>query len=385
MQSTELNKLYHSLQSIFPKACIQIIDRENRLAAGDCDATPVSSPPEYHNFKEIQTITTDEGETWYRMSFPIHPTNQLFLYLPSAEAEDILTAAKMADSVIQLFLSKPVPSVKSPRPSDTMLLLDHLFHPAGEEDDTYTALLAAELGFDMSLPRAVCIFTIEMDQKGPASKAQTSYSILQTIRSFASSPGSQDILGSFGSSELILCHVMEQDDSRDLKLLESLYTYINKNYPVICSIGVGLTVKDISSYETSFISAQATFRYARNRSGEPAKTRIYHVSDFFAEHLVYEIPDSFFEHFFHRELTYLQGAPLAAETVKALVDNNMDIVSASEALYIHRNTMVFRLNQLKKQLHLNPLHRDSDRFKLILLHHYYRKKSNTTIMSGEVL
>ena len=55
---------------------------------------------------------------------------------------------------------------------------------------------------------------------------------------------------------------------------------------------------------------------------------------------------------------------------------NMDISMAAEALFIHRNTMVFRLNQLKKQLNLNPFHKDNDRFKLILLYHYFTKKYN---------
>ena len=98
------------------------------------------------------------GGTFYKLSFPLPLSNQLFLYIPSKDIEDVLTAAKMADSVIQLFLSRPSQSVQSVRQSDTMLLLDHLFHPSTAEEDTYTALLAAELGFDMSLPRAVCIF-----------------------------------------------------------------------------------------------------------------------------------------------------------------------------------------------------------------------------------
>ncbi len=157
MQTTEINRLCKSFESIFPKACIQIIDSDSRLIAGKGDPPPVPAPPVFRSVKEFRTVAAPGGENWYEMSFPIPPVNQLFLYIPSEEAEDILTAAKMADSVIQLFLSKPSPAVRNSRPSDTMLLLDHLFHPAGVEDDTYTALLAAELGFDMSLPRAVCI------------------------------------------------------------------------------------------------------------------------------------------------------------------------------------------------------------------------------------
>ena len=248
--------------------------------------------------------------------------------------------------------------------------------------DTYTALLAAELGFDMSLPRAVCIFRIEQDLKNPASKISSTRSILQTIHNFAASSGSQDIIGAFGNSELILCHVMGAESGKDTKLLENIYTYINKNYFVSCCIGVGLTVTDIGHYCDSFISAQAVFRYAQNRPDR--EKRIYYIDDFLAEHLVYEIPEHFFEHFFKNELNYVKATPIAQETIGALVACNMDISMAAEALFIHRNTMVFRLNQLKKQLNLNPFHKDNDRFKLILLYHYFTKKYNGNHSSGEM-
>ena len=131
---------------------------------------------QYSGFKEILTVHAPTGGTFYKLSFPLPLSNQLFLYIPSKDIEDVLTAAKMADSVIQLFLSRPSQSVQSVRQSDTMLLLDHLFHPSTAEEDTYTALLAAELGFDMSLPRAVCIFRIEQDLKNPASKISSTRS-----------------------------------------------------------------------------------------------------------------------------------------------------------------------------------------------------------------
>lgn len=382
MQNTELSHLYKSFKSIFPTAHIVIIDHTGSVIMACENRCLIPQTEQYSGFKEILTVHAPTGGTFYKLSFPLPLSNQLFLYIPSKDIEDVLTAAKMADSVIQLFLSRPSQSVQSVRQSDTMLLLDHLFHPSTAEEDTYTALLAAELGFDMSLPRAVCIFRIEQDLKNPASKISSTRSILQTIHNFAASSGSQDIIGAFGNSELILCHVMGAESDKDIKLLENIYTYINKNYFVSCCIGVGLTVTDIGHYCDSFISAQAVFRYAQNRPDR--EKQIYYVDDFLAEHLVYEIPEHFFEHFFKNELNYVKATPIAQETIGALVACNMDISMAAEALFIHRNTMVFRLNQLKKQLNLNPFHKDNDRFKLILLYHYFTKKYNANHSSGEM-
>ncbi|MCB7319408.1 PucR family transcriptional regulator [Lacrimispora sp. 210928-DFI.3.58] len=372
MQSLEMTRLLQAFETMFPHGFIRIINQNNKIVQKT--TLPPGFPDEpvsYSGFQEILTVYGKEGQTFYQLSFPIPPINQLFVCLPTAQVEDVLTAAKMADSTIQLFLSHQGQSSPFPRQSDMTLLLDHLLHPASTEDHTYTVLLAAELGIDLSLPRAVCIFHVEHSAKAHAAKAQTAYSILQTMRSFISS-GSQDMLGAFGSCEIILCHVMEENGKDSAQLLESLYMYINKNYPVTCSVGIGLTVNSIDRYADSLSSARAAFLYAHNRANVPK--RIFYITDFLVEHLVYEIPEAVFEHFFEKELSYLKTSETALETIEALITHNMDIHLAAEALFIHRNTMVFRLNQLKKQLGMNPLHKDNDRFRLILLYHYYIKK-----------
>lgn len=44
----------------------------------------------------------------------------------------------------------------------------------------------------------------------------------------------------------------------------------------------------------------------------------------------------------------------------------------AEALYVHRNTVLFRVNRIKKMLCIDPLHRDNDRALLRLLYLYAR-------------
>ena len=150
-----------------------------------------------------------------------------------------------------------------------------------------------------------------------------------------------------------------------------------------CSIAVGLTVNNLNDYASSFSSAKSAFRYASSQSA--SQKNIYFVTAFLAEHLVYQLPETLFEHFFQAELSYLESNATAVKTIQALVKNNMDLVSSAEDLFIHRNTMVFRLNQLKKSLNLNPLHKDNDRFKLILLYHYYRKIHSANTSAKEAL
>lgn len=366
----DVSKILPSFKEIFPKAHIRLIDETGRVIEETLEF-PQDLPPEiYHSSKEILSVPVSEKSSFYKLSFPLPPSHQLSLYLSPHETMDILTAAKMSDNVIQLFLSRPLQNVQSARQNDTALLLDHLLHPSNAQQDSYTAILAAELGFDMSLPRAVCIFQINGISSSIEKQPPSAQSVLQLIQQITALD-SQDIFGVFGNRNLILCHVMNQGLYRDKEYLKTLYAYITKNFPVTCQLGIGLTATDIRQYHLSFLSAQKIFQYTKNSQYNGPS--LYHTTDFLPEQLTYELPDAFFEHFFQKELSYLQSTPFAPETLKALVDHNMDILSSAKALFIHRNTMIFRLNQIKRQLGINPLHRDSDRFKLILLYHYYAK------------
>ena len=107
MQNTELSHLYKSFKSIFPTAHIVIIDHTGSVIMACENRCLIPQTEQYSGFKEILTVHAPTGGTFYKLSFPLPLSNQLFLYIPSKDIEDVLTAAKMADSVIQLFLSRP--------------------------------------------------------------------------------------------------------------------------------------------------------------------------------------------------------------------------------------------------------------------------------------
>ena len=371
MQENEMFKLFQSIREIFPESFLQLLDKNSHIIQETPrPASYPDAPASYSGFKEIVSLKNAQGEAFYKLAFPIAPIYLLLLIIPAVKTEDVFTSARMTESIIQLFQSRPARKAQTSRQSDMALLLDHLLHPASTDDHTYTALLAAELDLDLSLPRAVCLLQFQSPE-GMTSSAKVAavQSYFQMVRHFVSSSGPQDILGSFGPSEIILCHVMTKESPA--LFFDNLYDYLKKNAAFTCSIAVGLTVNSLNDYASSFSSAKSAFRYASNKG--TAQKNIYYVTDFLAEHLVYQLSDSLLEHFFRTELTWLESNETAVKTIQALVENNMDLVSSAEYLFIHRNTMVFRMNQLKKYLNINPLHTDNDRFQLTLLYHYYRK------------
>ena len=64
------------------------------------------------------------------------------------------------------------------------------------------------------------------------------------------------------------------------------------------------------------------------------------------------------------------------ELVDALERNNYNLVDSSKELFIHKNTLVFRLNKLKAIFSINPLQKSNEREFLKYMCEYFRRKRN---------
>lgn len=62
------------------------------------------------------------------------------------------------------------------------------------------------------------------------------------------------------------------------------------------------------------------------------------------------------------------------ETMEALIDNEYNLVKASEKLHIHKNTLVYRLDKIRETLNMNPLSCNSDREFMECLYYYLLRK-----------
>lgn len=80
-------------------------------------------------------------------------------------------------------------------------------------------------------------------------------------------------------------------------------------------------------------------------------------------HDIFNVYDSVFDE---------KDKKMISETAKALKTNNYNIVSSAKTLYIHRNTLLFRLNKLKDMLSIDPISRAADRHFLNELAYYFR-------------
>lgn len=62
------------------------------------------------------------------------------------------------------------------------------------------------------------------------------------------------------------------------------------------------------------------------------------------------------------------------ELIDTLKENNYNMVTSSKALYVHKNTLAFRLDKIKQALNMNPIQVDRDRDFMEYLQYYLKNK-----------
>lgn len=100
---------------------------------------------------------------------------------------------------------------------------------------------------------------------------------------------------------------------------------------------------------------------------------LYFLSDHILQYIQETVPFEAYERLFSVYRTRIDelGGKVFAETITALYENDMNINRAAEKLYVHRNTVIFRLNKVRDQLGLDPIKSTKDlQFLLHLLYYY---------------
>jgi len=371
MQRNDLTTLYEAVCSAFPQASVFAVSGEGEFLFDRYEnQTQWASYCTFTNRKEATTVLLGH-ESYYKIGLPFAETFQYFVFMQEDSFPDVFIPSNMVDSLAKLFVSLQKEAGKSspyPFQSDYALFLDQLFYASSSSHITYTSLLATKLGIDLSFHRLVCLIHIQDREGHPLASTQLFYDLIRTIKASVTMKD-QDILGLLGSSQIVYCpcKVSGFFSREELKTkLQTLANSLANMYPISLCISVGLYAQQVLEYGQSLRSAQSVLRYINQN----ITSRLIFAEDYPIEYLLQVIPKPVLDHFLGYSVQYLRDNPVVYETLQALVSNDMDIYSTATQLQVHRNTVVFRINQIKELFSLNPLHQDSDRFKLILIYAY---------------
>lgn len=96
-----------------------------------------------------------------------------------------------------------------------------------------------------------------------------------------------------------------------------------------------------------------------------------YLPEFLLKNISEDVLSPIFDASIHR-IERLWDIQVFVETISALIAANMKLEATAQKLYLHKNTVVFRLNKIKEILGLDPINHIRDTNYLIMLYSYWK-------------
>lgn len=250
----------------------------------------------------------------------------------------------------------------------------------GSSDNTIK-MRANILGYNLNLPRAVAVFQInrggEKDQNGRELNDKLSIYQLRKMNKQLESQlalSSQDMLAAGIGGRYVLLKYIEDTDLKQVKqLFKKLFNLLESGFSRF-NAGIGKTCNHPDELPDSFEHALQALEVGYRLSGE---NQVVFSEDLGVEKFVSKVGKDFRTNYY-REL--LSGLTLSdgtldkqlIETADQFLNCNLKPGETARNLYIHRNTLTYRINKIKDKtgLDLNSVE-NAFKFKLALMCYRY--------------
>lgn len=201
-------------------------------------------------------------------------------------------------------------------------------------------LKSHELHFDSDVSR-VCML-IKITDKNDIS----AYDVLQNL--FPDK--NKDFIINVNETDIALVKEIKPNiDEKDLdKLANSIVDTLSSEFYTHCTVGIGTVVGSIKELARSFKEAQVALEAGKVFDTEKA---IVSYNNLGIARLIYQLPttlcDMFLKEVFKRgSIDSLDHETLF--TIQRFFENNLNVSETSRKLFVHRNTLVYRLEKIKK-------------------------------------
>ncbi len=160
----------------------------------------------------------------------------------------------------------------------------------------------------------------------------------------------KDYVISVGESDVVLIsEVKGYCDMREMeKIARQIADTLNTEFFARVSIGIGTAVTNIKDLATSFKEAQVAIEVGKVFDTEK---NIISYENLGIGRLIYQLPTTLCEMFMHEvfkkgSLESLDHETLS--TIQAFFENNLNVSETARKLFVHRNTLVYRLEKIRK-------------------------------------
>ncbi len=201
-------------------------------------------------------------------------------------------------------------------------------------------LKTRELGFNNEVSR--CVLLIRTAER-------TEISISETIQALFPDKNKDFVININETDIALVKEVRAGNEIKDLeKLARSIVDSLHTEYYINAIIGVGSIVTGIKELPRSFKESQIALEVGKVFDTE--KTIVTYENLGIAR-LIYQLPTTLCEIFLKEifkkgSITGLDHETLF--TIQKFFENNLNVSETSRKLFVHRNTLVYRLEKIKK-------------------------------------
>jgi len=232
------------------------------------------------------------------------------------------------------------------------------------------------VGYDILIPRVALVMDIYQfgktakqslqvfkgSKKGEIYLQRLKNDVLKTIQGiFVNTP--QEIVSYTGGDRFVVLKTINLKDSDEIlrkklfRMGKRIKNIISQKMKFKVTIGIGEYHQSIKGLSKSFKEAMQALDVGTKLEEAGA---IYHVDNLGVGKLLAEIKGESQQEFMERTIYSTKNNKekkineFLLETLQGFFDNNLSITQTAKALFIHRNTLLYRLERVKKITGLDP-------------------------------
>ncbi len=160
----------------------------------------------------------------------------------------------------------------------------------------------------------------------------------------------KDYIIGVGESDIVLVRELKAPvDTVEIdRTAKNIVDTVNGEFFVKVVVGVGTVVESVKELARSFKEAQISIEVGKVFDTEK---NVIHYDNLGIGRLIYQLPNALCEMFLGE--VFKKGAFESLDretliTIQAFFENNLNVSETSRKLFVHRNTLVYRLEKIKK-------------------------------------
>lgn len=218
------------------------------------------------------------------------------------------------------------------------LLLDNLLLV-----DIYSR--AKKLHIENSIPRIVYLIETEIDKE---------MNVVEIVRNIFPTRSKDFVTAVDEKSIILVKEIKNREDKEEInKTAQIIRETLENETSVKCHISIGTVVSDLKFVSASYKEAKMALEVGKIFQNESA---IVNYDKLGIGRLIYQLPFALCKMFVDEVLhgiTMDQFDEETLTTVNKFFENNLNVSETSRQIYIHRNTLVYRLDKLQKMTGLD--------------------------------